>query len=163
MLDQQVLRNEYKSIAKKLKPRGYEFDISYFEDLESRRKSIQSDTEVARNRRNQLSKEIGAVKSSGEDVSDLMVNVANVGTELSEFEEKFALIQDEIHAFQSNIPNIAHDSVPVGSSEEDNEEVRKVEKSESLISSLKITLLWVKDWECLILSWPQNLQGRDLS
>ena len=128
MLDQQLLRNEYKSIAKKLKPRGYEFDIAYFEDLEFRRKSIQSDTEAARNRRNQLSKEIGAMKSSGEDVSDLMVEVANVGTELSDFEERFALIQDEIHAFQSNIPNIAHDSVPIGSSEEDNEEIRKVGK-----------------------------------
>ncbi len=126
MLDQQLLRNEYKSIGERLKPRGFDFDESAFENLETRRKSIQSNTESARNRKNQLSKKIGSAKASGADVSDLMGQVEIVGAELDTLEEQFSEVQEEFQAFLSEIPNLAHESVPVGQSEDDNEEVRKV-------------------------------------
>ncbi len=126
MLDQQLLRNEYKSIGERLKPRGFDFDESVFESLETRRKSIQSDTESARNRKNQLSKQIGSAKASGADVSDLMGQVDRVGAELDTLEEKFTEVQEEFQVFLSEIPNLAHESVPVGQSEDDNEEIRKV-------------------------------------
>lgn len=126
MLDQQLLRNEYKSIGERLKPRGFEFDQSEFESLETRRKSIQSDTESARNKKNQLSKQIGSAKASGADVSDLMGQVDLVGAELDTLEEQFTEVQEEFQAFLSEIPNLAHESVPIGQSEDDNEEIRKV-------------------------------------
>lgn len=126
MLDQHLLRNEYKSIGERLKPRGYDFDESVFESLETRRKSIQSDTESARNRKNKLSKQIGNAKASGADVSELMGQVDRVGAELDELEKQFAAVQEEFHEFLSEIPNLAHESVPVGQSEDDNEEIRKV-------------------------------------
>ena len=125
MLDAQLLRNEYKAIAEKLKPRGYNLDVTYFEDLESRRRSVQSQTEAARNRRNQISKQIGAAKSRGEDASELMKEVEVTGSELESLEKRFADIQDELHELYSGIPNIAHPSVPIGGSEDDNEEVRR--------------------------------------
>ena len=126
MLDQQLLRNEYKSIADRLKPRGYVLDIDYFENLESRRKSIQSRTEAARSTKNQLSKEIGKAKATGADTSHLMTEVANTGRELDSLEVLFSQIQEEFLNFSSEIPNLANVTVPIGSSEDDNEEVRRV-------------------------------------
>ena len=126
MLDQHFLRAEYKSIAEKLKPRGYELDISYYEDLESRRRSVQSATETARNQKNELSKQIGKLKSRGEDTSNLMTDVEKIGSNLAGLEQEFSEVQSEFQAFMSGIPNIAHESVPIGGSEEDNLEVRRV-------------------------------------
>ncbi len=126
MLDQHFLRAEYKSIAEKLKPRGYELDIAYYEDLESRRRSVQSETETARNRKNELSKQIGQLKSRGEDTSSLMTDVEKVGTNLEGLEQEFSDIQSEFQSFMSGIPNVAHESVPIGGSEDDNLEIRRV-------------------------------------
>ena len=126
MLDQHFLRAEYKSIAEKLKPRGYELDISYYEDLESRRRSVQSATETARNQKNELSKQIGKLKSKGEDTSNLMKDVEKIGLNLEGLEQEFSAIQSEFQDFMSGIPNVAHESVPIGGSEEDNLEVRRV-------------------------------------
>lgn len=126
MLDLHFLRNEYKTIAKKLQPRGYEFDIAYYEDLEARRKSIQSETEANRNQKNQLSKQIGKLKSAGEDVSKVMSEVEQIGSRLDGLEKDYAAVQSEFHDFVSGIPNVAHESVPIGSSEDDNLEVRRV-------------------------------------
>ena len=126
MLDQHFLRAEYKSIAEKLKPRGYELDISYYEDLESRRRSVQSATESARNQKNELSKQIGKLKSKGEDTSSLMKDVEKIGLNLEGLEQEFSAIQSEFQDFMSGIPNVAHESVPIGGSEEDNLEVRRV-------------------------------------
>ena len=126
MLDQQFLRNEYQTIAKKLTPRGYEFDIAYYEDLESRRKSIQSETEANRHQKNQLSKQIGKLKSSGEDASELMAEVEQIGKRLDVLEKDNTAVQSEFQDFISGIPNVAHDSVPIGTSEDDNLEVRRV-------------------------------------
>ncbi len=126
MLDPGLLRKEYQSIAEKLAVRGYEFDIAQYESLENRRKSIQADTEQARNDRNTLSRQIGQAKSKGEDVADLMARVQKVGERLDGLEAQYSEVQSEILEFQSKIPNIAHESVPIGFSEDDNEEVRIV-------------------------------------
>ena len=126
MLDQHFLRAEYKSIAERLKPRGYQLDITYYEDLESRRRSVQSATETARNQKNELSKQIGKLKSRGEDTSNLMKDVEKIGVSLDGLEQEFSDVQSEFQAFMSGIPNIAHESVPIGGSEEDNLEIRRV-------------------------------------
>lgn len=126
MLDQQFLRNEYLTIAEKLVPRGYEFDIHYYENLESRRKSVQSDTEASRNQKNRLSKQIGEYKAAGKDTAAIMSHVIQVGEQLQVLERQFSAIQDEFHEFISGMPNVAHESVPIGDSEDDNVEVRRV-------------------------------------
>ncbi len=126
MLDLHFLRNEYKTIAENLAPRGYDFDITYYEDLESRRKSIQSETEANRNQKNQLSKQIGKLKSAGEDVSVVMSQVEEIGKRLDALEKDYAAVQNEFHDFISEIPNVAHKTVPAGTSEDDNLEVRRV-------------------------------------
>ena len=137
MLDSQYLRNEYKSIAKRLAPRGYEFDIEYFEDLELRRQQIQSDTESARSERNTLSKQIGAAKAKGENTDELMKTVAAIGNKLNELEVAFSSIQKELDVYYSGIPNLAHESVPIGSGEEENQEIRLVGEKPSFDFEIK--------------------------
>ena len=141
MLDQHFLRAEYESIAEKLKPRGYELDIAYYENLESRRRSVQSETESARNQKNELSKQIGKLKSRGEDTSSLMTDVEKIGMNLEGLEQEFSDVQSEFQAFMSGIPNIAHESVPIGGSEEDNLEIRRVGEPRQFNLNPRITLL----------------------
>ncbi len=126
MHDPQFLRAEYKQIAERLKSRGYDFNIPYYENLESQRKTVQSKTEAARRERNQLSKEIGAAKSRGESTDELMSKVAGIGKELEVLESENSAVQVEMKKFYDGIPNLAHESVPVGSDENDNLEIRKV-------------------------------------
>ncbi len=126
MLDPHLLRSEYQAIADKLATRGHEFSTVEYENLESRRKSVQSETEAARNRKNQLSKQIGRMKAEGDDASQLMAEVGEVNLNLERLEADFSSIQNEFQAFLSGLPNLAHDSVPVGQSEDDNLEVRRV-------------------------------------
>lgn len=126
MLDQQFLRKNYEFIAEKLIPRGYTMNVEYFYNLESQRKSIQSATEAARQMRNQLSKQIGIAKSKGEDASELLAKVKGNRDELQSLEIQFHQIQRQLHDFYSEIPNLPHETVPIGESEEDNDEVRRV-------------------------------------
>lgn len=126
MLDPHQLRADYKSIAPKLKSRGCDFDIAYFEDLEERRRTLQSDTESARGQRNQLSRAIGQAKAAGDSVDELMSESVEVGKRLGDLESKYAALLVEVREFMSDIPNVAHESVPAGMDEDANVEVRRV-------------------------------------
>jgi seryl-tRNA synthetase len=126
MLDIQTLRNDLAAVAARLATRGYTLDTATFERMESERKTIQTRTQELQAKRNATSKQIGAAKSKGEDVSAIMAEVANLGDELKQLETKLEQIQHELNAFLSVIPNTPHESVPNGKSDADNLEVRKV-------------------------------------
>jgi len=126
MLDIQTLRNDLATVAARLATRGFVLDTAKFEQLEAQRKSIQTHTQELQARRNSSSKLIGQAKAKGEDVSAIMAEVANLGDELKQLETRLSEVQHELNAFLAVIPNTPHDSVPVGKSEADNQEVRKV-------------------------------------
>ena len=126
MLDLQTLRNEINEVAAQLAHRGYVLDTVRFEHLEGERKSVQTRTQELQAKRNTTSKKIGQAKAKGEDVSVIMAEVANLGDELKQLETRLEVIQQDILAFLSVIPNTPHASVPLGKSEADNVEVRKV-------------------------------------
>jgi len=126
MLDIQALRNDLAAVAARLATRGYSLDTEKFEQLEGERKTIQTRTQELQAKRNATSKQIGHAKAKGEDTSAIMAEVANLGDELKQLETRLEQIQQELNAFLSVIPNTPHASVPVGKSEEDNVEVRKV-------------------------------------
>ena len=126
MLDIQSLRTDLSGIAARLATRGFVLDTAKFERLEAQRKSIQTRTQELQARRNSSSKLIGQAKAKGEDVSVIMAEVANLGDELKQLETRLGEVQHELNAFLSVIPNMPHESVPVGKSEADNVEVRKV-------------------------------------
>ena len=129
MLDLQTLRNDIQDVAAKLKERrNFVMDVDTFVSFESARKSIQSDTEQLQAKRNSISKDIGLAKKNGDDqkASDLMKAVGEFADQLKINEEKLSGIQSEIRDLLSGVPNLPHDSAPIGKTEEDNVEVKKV-------------------------------------
>ncbi len=125
MLDPQVLRNDIEQVAKALTKRGFTLDIAVIETLEEKRKAIQVKTQELQQQRNTRSKDIGKAKAQGENIQPLLDEVASLGDELKSSENELNEIQKELNEIVMGIPNILHDSVPEGQSEEDNEEVRR--------------------------------------
>ena len=126
MLDIQTLRNDLTGIAARLATRGYTLDTAKFEQLEAERKTIQTRTQELQAKRNASSKLIGQAKAKGEDTTAIMAEVGALGDELKQLEAKLPLVLQEMDAFLAVIPNMPHADVPVGKSEADNVEVRKV-------------------------------------
>ena len=126
MLDIQTLRNDLAAVAARLATRGYTLDTAKFEQLEAERKTIQTRTQELQAKRNASSKLIGQAKAKGEDTTAIMAEVGALGDELKQLEAKLPQVLQDMDAFLSVIPNTPHASVPVGKSEADNVEVRKV-------------------------------------
>ncbi|MDP1532354.1 MAG: serine--tRNA ligase [Rubrivivax sp.] len=126
MLDIQTLRNDLAGVAARLATRGYTLDTAKFEQLEAERKTIQTRTQELQAKRNASSKLIGQAKAKGEDTTAIMAEVGALGEELKQLEAKQPQVLAEMDAFLAVIPNVPHATVPVGKSEADNVEVRKV-------------------------------------
>ena len=127
MLDIQQLRNDLDCVVSRLKKRGFEFDATSFLAIDQSRKTIQTNTEALQAKRNNASKRMGFAKSQGkaDEMVAIMVEVAGLGDELKENEKILVDLQLDLQNQLLNIPNLPHDSVPIGKSEADNIEVRK--------------------------------------
>jgi seryl-tRNA synthetase len=126
MLDIQLLRNDPAAAAARLKTRGYVLDVARFESTEARRKAVQTRTQELQAKRNASSKEIGAAKGRGEDAKAQMTEVAKLGEELKALESELSAIQSELREWLLAMPNLPHASVPIGTSEAQNVELRRV-------------------------------------
>ncbi|MTV38655.1 serine--tRNA ligase [Duganella radicis] len=126
MIDIQLLRKDIATVAERLAARKFKLDVDAFNALESERKAIQMRTEELQGKRNSQSKLIGMMKGKGEDTTALMAEVAGLGDELKANEVKLAELQAKLGDFLQTIPNLPHESVPVGADETGNVEVRKV-------------------------------------
>ena len=126
MLNIQALRNDLDGVVAQLKKRGFEFDSETFSKVESERKVVQTRTQDLQAKRNNMSKQIGFAKAKGEDTSGIMAEVAGLGEQLKADEVRLFELQTELQNLLLNVPNLPSNSVPVGKSEEDNVEVRKV-------------------------------------
>ncbi|MEH6458269.1 serine--tRNA ligase [Chitinimonas sp. JJ19] len=123
MLDIQQLRNDLDGVAARLAQRGYALDTAAFAALEHERKALQTRTQDLQAERNAKSKAIGQAKSRGEDVAPIMASVANLGDELKAAEQSLAALQDKLNDMLLHIPNLPHESVPVGKDESGNVEL----------------------------------------
>jgi len=126
MIDINLLRNDIESLEKILKHRGFDLDVNYFNSLEEERKYIQIKTQELQQERNDLSKQVGILKSQGKDASDVLNKVSNISAQSKEFELQLALIQEKLNNFLLLIPNVPHESVPFGPDETSNELVKEV-------------------------------------
>ncbi|MCA8169011.1 MULTISPECIES: serine--tRNA ligase [Burkholderia] len=125
MLDIQLLRKDLDGVAKRLADRGYILDVARFSSLEADRRAIQTRTEELQARRNSLSKQIGAMKGRGEDTSAVMAEVGGIGDEMKSSAARLDEIQGTMQALLLEMPNLAHESVPVGKDEAGNVEARR--------------------------------------
>lgn len=125
MLDPKLIRSDLKAVAEQLKKRNFELDVATIESLESKRKAFQVSSESLQNERNIKSKSIGQAKAAGEDIKPLLADVANLGDKLDSAKSDLAEVQQKIDAIMMGIPNLLHETVPLGKSEDDNIEVRR--------------------------------------
>ena len=125
MIDSQIVRTNLDAVIARLATRGYAFDKASFLSLENERKQIQTETENLRASRNAMSKKIGQAKAKGDDVAPLMAEANAVNARVAELDKKNADVQGRLHEFLAVIPNPPHESVPVGTSADDNVEQRR--------------------------------------
>ena len=125
MLDIQLLRKDAALVAERLSARGFSFDAARFDALEAERKTIQTRTQEAQSHRNSMSKQIGMMKGKGEDTTAVMAEVAGLGDELKQLEDRLAALQTEINDFLMEVPNLPHESVAPGKDEAANVEVSR--------------------------------------
>jgi seryl-tRNA synthetase len=126
MIDIQLLRSDIETTKEKLASRGFDLDAATFQLLENTRKALQVKTQDLQEKRNSISKEIGIAKSKNENTDALMAHVNAISDDLKMGESDLAELQEKINQFMLNIPNIPHESVPVGKSEADNKIVKAV-------------------------------------
>jgi seryl-tRNA synthetase len=128
MLDITLLRRDLPGVIARLEARESPqpfLDVPRFTTLESERKSLQTRTEELQARRNALSKQIGMLKGKGEDTTALMAEVNGIADELKAGDLRLEQVQAELHQMLMSVPNLPHESVPVGADETANAEVRR--------------------------------------
>ena len=128
MLDINLLRRELDQVVARLQtrknPQPY-LDVQAFQALEAQRKTLQTRTEELQALRNTLSKQIGQLKSKGQSDAEVMAEVGKIKTELDSSEIQLEALQERMQSLLLAVPNLPHVSVPVGSEEKDNVELRR--------------------------------------
>lgn len=125
MLDPKTIRSDAGLIARALRKKKFELDVTRLAELDSQRKILQTDTEALQNERNQRSKSIGKAKAAGEDVSEILQSMEGIKSELDTKKEHLNLLQKELGDYLLTVPNVPSESVPEGADESDNKEIAR--------------------------------------
>ena len=125
MIDTNSIKDDPQAIVKNLDSRNYNFDINLFESLEAKRKKFQTKTEELQAKRNALSKEYGSLKKEGKDDPALNAKIETIKIELDGCASKLTEIQSSLKEFLLDVPNLPDESVPHGSSEDNNIQIRQ--------------------------------------
>lgn len=128
MLDITLLRRDLNSVIARLEtrknPQAF-LNVNAYQALENERKTLQTRTEELQASRNTLSKQIGQLKAKGESADAVMAQVADIKTELDTSAVRLDALQAELQTLLLAVPNLPHESVPVGSDEHGNKELRR--------------------------------------
>lgn len=127
MLDVKILRNDFGKVEEALHNRNASLElIVQFPTLDQERRELIQQTEQLKNRRNTVSQEVAQLKKSGGDAEALILEMREVGDRIKELDDELRLLDEKVNDILVAIPNIPHASVPIGASEEENVEVRRV-------------------------------------
>ncbi|WP_153733574.1 serine--tRNA ligase [Sporosarcina obsidiansis] len=125
MLDSKVLRTNFEEVKEKLSKRGEDLtDFDKFGGLDEKRREILSKVEVLKAERNEVSQQVAQMKRNKENADEVIARMREVGEEIKAYDTELAKVEEELNYVLMRIPNIPHESVPVGDSEDDNVEVR---------------------------------------
>ena len=141
MIDINLLRADPEKVKNSLKIKNYDLDSDLFIEIESNRKTFQIEVEDLKGLKNKLSKDFGELKRNNQDTSDLSNQLDEIKKNLSEKEELLNKTLSQLNNFLLDIPNIPHQDVELGNSEEDNKVIKtfgEVQKQDS-INHLEIT------------------------
>lgn len=125
MLDMKFLRENYEDIKNRMTDRGEDLSDFYrFPELDEQRRELISKTEVLKARRNDVSEQIAAKKRAKEDAADLITAMRDESAKIKELDGALGKIEEELHQVMLSIPNVPHESVPVGKDESENKPIR---------------------------------------
>ena len=125
MLDAKLLRNHFEEVKAKLDRRGEDIsELDQFQGLDEERRELIVKTEALKAERNEVSKQVGEKKRNKEDASDVIARMQEVSKEIKALDQRLHEVEEKLNYVLMRIPNIPHDSVPKGETEDDNEEVR---------------------------------------
>jgi len=126
MLDMKFLRNNFQEVKEKLAHRGEDLsELERFGELDERRRTLISETETLKAKRNEASKQISALKKEKKDAQPAIKEMREVGAKIKEFDAELKEIEESLKLIMLSIPNIPHESVPIGEDEDDNVLARK--------------------------------------
>ena len=126
MLDMKFLRNHFEEVKEKLVHRGEDLSaLDQFGELDARRRELIAETEQLKAKRNEASKQISLLKREQKDADDAIKEMRTVSDQIKVFDKELTDIQEKLDLVMLSIPNIPHESVPIGEDEEDNIENRK--------------------------------------
>lgn len=126
MLDIKFLRANFDDIKTKLEKRGEDLgDFDRFSELDQKRRDLISETEELKKKRNEVSKEISLLKREKKDAEDMIIQMRQVGDRVKVLDDELRSVEEELDNIMLSIPNIPHESVPVGETEDDNVQIKE--------------------------------------
>lgn len=126
MLEIKFLRQNLKDVQKAMEARGAAIDLVSFEKTDAKRRSMLQEIENLRHRRNSVSDQIAELKKAGEDAQNLVLEMREVSGSIKTLDKTLAEIEKEVSDILLQVPNLPHESVPVGRDERDNPLLRQV-------------------------------------
>lgn len=125
MLDIKILRNAPERIIEALKKRGSSIDIQPAAELDKQRRELLAEAEKKKAMQNEITKKIPAMKKAGENTDEIFAEMRRLSEEIKEEDAKISEIDEKLRMFMLSIPNIPHESLPVGADDSANVEIRK--------------------------------------
>jgi seryl-tRNA synthetase len=126
MLDIKVLRANFEDVKAKLQNRGEDLSaLDQFEELDQRRRELIVETEQLKSRRNEVSQQVATLKREKQNADHLITEMREVGDQIKTFDDELRVVEESLELLMLSIPNIPHESVPVGETEEDNIDIRQ--------------------------------------
>ncbi|HJV18142.1 MAG TPA: serine--tRNA ligase [Bacillales bacterium] len=126
MIDLKYLRANFNEVKEKLQHRGEDLtDLGKFEDLDVKRRELIVESEQLKSKRNEVSQQVAALKREKKDAEQLIAEMREVGESIKALDDELRGVEETLEILLLSIPNIPHESVPVGESEDENVEIRK--------------------------------------
>ena len=125
MLDPKLIRDQPEKVRKMIRDRAVKFDFDNMIELDKKRRDLIKETDELRKKRNQMSISIAKAKKSNEDISTLLNDMEKISKDLDDLEQSQKSIQSSYTTLAFSIPNMIHESVPIGPDEYSNLEIRK--------------------------------------
>jgi seryl-tRNA synthetase len=126
MLDVKLLRANFAEVKEKLQHRGEDLtDFGKFEELDVRRRELIVDSEALKSKRNEVSQQVAFLKREKKDADHLIAEMREVGDKIKGLDDELRGVEETLEQLLLSIPNIPHESVPVGDTEDENIEIRK--------------------------------------
>jgi seryl-tRNA synthetase len=125
MYDLPFFRTNLETIADRLADRGYTLDVESFRALDTERRAAVTEAEQLKAQRNSSSQEIAKLKREGVDTGEAQQRVREMGERMTGLDERVKELDEKVRGMLASVPNMPHESVPVGKGAEDNVEVRR--------------------------------------